>query len=104
MSGLAEIAVLRSCKGHDQERCREASNLMEAVRSLPAQTKEALVDEFTDRLADFADPNNTREFVVPGVPYVAIYRAVGEVIDVCGIPHIARSRHQATAMRIGGKC
>jgi putative addiction module component (TIGR02574 family) len=32
------------------------SDLMEAVRSLPAQTQEALVDEFTDRLADFTDP------------------------------------------------
>ena len=31
------------------------SDLMEAVRALPDQTQEALVDEFADRLADFTD-------------------------------------------------
>jgi putative addiction module component (TIGR02574 family) len=31
------------------------SDLMEAVRALPAQAQEALVDEFADRLADFTD-------------------------------------------------
>ncbi|HWE21062.1 MAG TPA: hypothetical protein VG758_28505 [Hyphomicrobiaceae bacterium] len=34
---------------------QKLSDLMEAVRALPAQTQEALVDEFADRLADFTD-------------------------------------------------
>jgi putative addiction module component (TIGR02574 family) len=31
------------------------SDLLEAVRALPDQTQEPLVDEFADRLADFTD-------------------------------------------------
>ena len=38
--------------------------------------------------------NNTREFTVPGLPYLIIYRPVGEVIDVIGVFHT--SRHPAS--------
>ena len=31
------------------------SDLVEAVRALPEQTQEALVEEFSDRLSDFTD-------------------------------------------------
>jgi putative addiction module component (TIGR02574 family) len=31
------------------------SDLLDAVRALPAETQEVLVDEFADRLADFTD-------------------------------------------------
>jgi plasmid stabilization system protein ParE len=34
--------------------------------------------------------NNTREFVVPGLPYVIIYRPVGDVVDVIAIFHTSR--------------
>jgi toxin ParE1/3/4 len=34
--------------------------------------------------------NNTREFAVPGLPYLIIYRPVGEVIDVVAIFHTSR--------------
>lgn len=33
------------------------SDLMEAVKALPGETQEALMEEFRDRLADFTDSN-----------------------------------------------
>ena len=34
--------------------------------------------------------NNTREFAVPGLPYLVIYRHVGDVVDVVAIFHTSR--------------
>jgi toxin ParE1/3/4 len=34
--------------------------------------------------------NNTREFAVPGLPYLIIYRPVGGVVDVIAVFHTAR--------------
>ena len=34
--------------------------------------------------------NNTREFAVPGLPYLVIYRPVGDVVDVIAIFHTSR--------------
>ena len=34
--------------------------------------------------------NNTREFAVPGLPYLVIYRSVGDVVDVIAIFHTSR--------------
>lgn len=34
--------------------------------------------------------NNTREFAVPGLPYLIIYRPVGDVVDVIAIFHTSR--------------
>ena len=36
---------------------REALDLVTAVRALPEETQEALVDEFAERLSDFTDCN-----------------------------------------------
>jgi hypothetical protein len=35
---------------------KKLSDLMEAVKALPDATREALVEEFSDRLSDFTDP------------------------------------------------
>ena len=34
--------------------------------------------------------NNTREFAVPGLPYLVIYRPVGDAVDVIAIFHTSR--------------
>lgn len=34
--------------------------------------------------------NNTREFAVPGLPYLIVYRPVGDVIDVIAVFHTSR--------------
>jgi len=34
--------------------------------------------------------NNTREYAVPGLPYLVIYVPVGTVIDVIAVFHTAR--------------
>lgn len=42
-------------------------------------------------LAGRANPaNNTREYAVPGLPYLVIYVPVGDTIDVIAIFHTAR--------------
>jgi toxin ParE1/3/4 len=34
--------------------------------------------------------DNTREFSVPGLPYLIIYRPVGDVVDVIAVFHTSR--------------
>ena len=34
--------------------------------------------------------NNTREFAVPGLPYLIVYRPVGDVVDVIAVFHTSR--------------
>jgi toxin ParE1/3/4 len=34
--------------------------------------------------------NNTRDLAVPGLPYLVIYRPVGDVVDVIAIFHTSR--------------
>ena len=34
--------------------------------------------------------NNTRELAVPGLPYLIIYRPVGDIVDVIAVLHTSR--------------
>jgi len=34
--------------------------------------------------------NNTREFAVPGLPYLVIYQSIADVIDVIAVFHTSR--------------
>jgi hypothetical protein len=54
MGGLADEAGVRYYARMTKSVAEKLSDLVEAVRALPDQTQEALVDEFTNQLAAFA--------------------------------------------------